>query len=55
MGENQPVQLYLAGYYWPDSDEDCVSYTHNKGYGSIQPNGSDLTVLFKAKGEVRQV
>jgi len=48
MGKNQRAQLYLAAYYWPD-DEDCVSYARNKGYGIIQPNGSDLTVHFKAK------
>ncbi len=53
MGKNRRAQLYLAAYYWPD-DEDCVSYAHNKGYGIIQPNGSDLAVHFKAEGGVRQ-
>ena len=53
MGKDRRAQLYLAAYYWPD-DEDCVSYARNKGYGIIQPNGSDLAVHFKAEGGVRQ-
>lgn len=44
-------RLYLAAYFWPD-DEDCILYARNKGYGIIQPNGADLTVGFKAEGEL---
>ena len=50
MGNEKRAKLsYLAAYHWPD-DEDCISYARSKGYGIIQPNGSDLTVHFKAKG-----
>jgi hypothetical protein len=40
-------RLYLAAYHWPD--EDCILYARNRGYGIIQPNGTDLTVGFKAE------
>ena len=49
MRKDKRARLYLAAYYWHD-DEDCISYARNKGYGIIQPNGSDLTVHFKARG-----
>ena len=55
MGKSPRAQLYLAAFYWPD-DEDCISHARNKGYGVLQPlNGSDLTVCFEAKGDVRQM
>ncbi|KAF5383024.1 hypothetical protein D9615_005084 [Tricholomella constricta] len=46
MGKDNRARLYLAAYYWPDDE---VSYARSKGYGIIQPNGSDLTIHFKAK------
>ena len=49
MGRGKRGRLYLAAYHWPDEDS---LYARNKGYGIIQPNGSDLTVHFRAKGEL---
>jgi len=51
MGKDKLARLYLAAYYSPD-DEDCITYACDKGYGIIQPNGSDLNVYFRAKGEL---
>jgi hypothetical protein len=51
MGKGKRARLYLAAYYWPN-EEDCIYHARNKGYGIIQPNGSDLTVHFRTKGEL---
>ena len=51
MGKAKCARLYLAAYCWPDN-EDGKSYARSKGYGIIQPNGSDLTVHVKAEGKL---
>ena len=44
-------RLYLAAYYWPEDDDDCmISYARSKGYGIIKPNGLDVTVDVQAQG-----
>jgi hypothetical protein len=50
MGNSSRAKFFLAAYSWP-SDHDCISYARSKGYGIIQPNGSDLNVALMAVGE----
>lgn len=45
--ETQDSRIYLAAHFWRDED---LLYARNKGFGIIQPNGSDLTVSVKAEG-----
>jgi hypothetical protein len=50
MGKDMnKARLYLAAYFWPD-DNDCISYAQSMGFGVILPNGSDLEIHVKAKG-----
>jgi hypothetical protein len=50
MGDGGRARIFLAAYYW-GSDDDCISYARSKGYGIIQPNGSDLKVTAMAAGK----
>ncbi|KIM85207.1 hypothetical protein PILCRDRAFT_353377 [Piloderma croceum F 1598] len=46
MGDGSRARIFLATHYWPS--DDCISYARSKGYGIIQPNGSDLNVTAMA-------